>query len=167
MNARYGVPWLPLDALKMALHHGAPSLGVHPDQDDVATADRMWPFVEPVLDHLLFEGRDHLVEGVDLRPATVADYIADMGSRVRTCFLGYPDIDVGTKVDQVAAHRGPPTDWLHRRGPYEVRRYLQVSLSVSRHLRDERARVGLPFIDTGRDFVAGLEKAEAVLTSPD
>jgi hypothetical protein len=31
MRASHGVPWFALDALKMGLHLGAPSFGVHPD----------------------------------------------------------------------------------------------------------------------------------------
>jgi hypothetical protein len=42
----HGIPWFPLDALKMSLYLGAPSLGVDPGDDDLETADRMWPFIK-------------------------------------------------------------------------------------------------------------------------
>jgi hypothetical protein len=83
MRARHNVPWFPLDALKMGLHLGAPSLGVHPDDDDLETADRMWPIVRGALENLIFDGRDYLVEGVNLRPATVAGFIAETEAPVR------------------------------------------------------------------------------------
>ena len=162
MGRRHGVPWFPLDALKMALHRGAPALGVVPDGDDPATADAMWPFTETVLDHLVFEGRDYLVEGVNLRPAAVAAFIADSVD-VRAVFLGYPDVDLAAKAEAVAAFAGPPTDWLLRTGPAHVAHYLGVSRELSRRLRDECAAVGLPFVDTGRDFTAGLSAAEEAL----
>ena len=68
MRARHGVPWFPLDALKMGLHFGAPSLGIHPDDDDLETADRMWPIIKGALEHLIWDGRDYLVEGDNLCP---------------------------------------------------------------------------------------------------
>ncbi len=77
MGERHGIPWFSLDALKMGLHLGAPSLGIAPDADDLDTADLMWPIVEPILDHAIFDRRDYLVEGVNLRPQTVARLIAD------------------------------------------------------------------------------------------
>lgn len=160
---RRGVPWFPLDALKMGLHLGAPALGIHPADEDLATAGRLWPIVAGLLDHLVFEGRDYLVEGVNLRPATVADYIADTDTPVRACFLGYPDVDLAAKAAEVARHPGPPTDWLHRTGPATVRRTLAANRALSRALRDECAATGIPFIDTGIAFTTALADAERAL----
>ncbi|MCB8829211.1 hypothetical protein LJD47_29795, partial [Escherichia coli] len=77
MCARHGVPWFTLDALKMGLHLGARSLGVLPGADDLGTADQMWPIIEPILDHAIFDRRDYLVEGVNLRPQAVARFIQE------------------------------------------------------------------------------------------
>jgi hypothetical protein len=163
MRARHGVPWFTLDALKMGLYLGAPSLGVHPDDDDLETADRMWPFVKGALEHLVFDGRDYLVEGVNLRPQTVLQFIQDTETPVRACFLGYPDTDIETKAAQVAQHTALPNDWLHRTGPDNVRRYLEISRSLSRRLREECGALGIPFVDTGVDFDKGITSAELAL----
>lgn len=163
MRLRHSVPWFALDALKMGLARGAPSLGVDPDHDDLATADLLWPIVEPLLDHLLFDGRDYLIEGVNLRPETIAAFIRDTDAPVRACFLGYPAIDVEAKAAHVARHTGIPTDWLHRTGAANVRRYLAISRSMSTALQRACAATGLPFIDTGDDFHAALADAERVL----
>jgi predicted kinase len=163
MRARHGVPWFPLDALKMGLHLGAPSYGVHPDEDDLETADCMWPIVKGVLEHLIFDGRDYLIEGVNLRPQTVAKFVEQADEPVRTCFLGYPDVGIEAKAAQVARYAGLPNDWLHRTGPDNVRRYLEVSRSLSRRLREDCATLGIPFFDMGADFHAGVESAERAL----
>jgi 2-phosphoglycerate kinase len=164
MRARHGVPWFTLDALKMGLYLGAPPLGVIPSADDLATADLMWPVVEPILDHAVFDGRDYLVEGVNLRPATIAGCIADGDPPVRACFLGYPNVDLEEKAEAVARYAGPPRDWLHQTGAENVRRYLDVSRRLSCELRDECASVDIPFIDTGGDFDAALNAAESLLS---
>jgi hypothetical protein len=166
MRARHGVPWFTLDALKMGLYLGAPSLGVHPDDDDLETADRMWPFVKGALEHLVFDGRDYLVEGVNLRPQTVLQFIQDTETPVRACFLGYPDTDIETKAAQVAQYTALPNDWLHRTGPDNVRRYLEISRSLSRRLREECGALGIPFVDTGGDFERGIASAELALLDP-
>jgi len=166
MRARHGVPWFTLDALKMGLHLGAPSLGIHPDDDDLETADRMWPIIKGALEHLIWDGRDYLVEGDNLRPRTVAEFISETDTPIRACFLGYPDVVIETKAMHVAQHTGPPSDWLNRTGPDNVRRYLERSRSLSRRLHEECATLGIPFFDTGGDFHAGVSSAELALIDP-
>ncbi|WP_331684611.1 hypothetical protein [Consotaella aegiceratis] len=165
MRAQHGIPWFPLDALKMGLHLGAPTLAVDPEAADLGTADQIWPIVEPILDHLIFDGRDYLVEGVNLRPQTVARFIQESDQPVRACFLGYPDITIEAKALEVARHTGLPNDWLHRTGPDNVRRYIGVSRDLSRLLRFDCEALGIPFVDTGADFSAGIDAAERVLFS--
>jgi hypothetical protein len=163
IRARHGVPWFPLDALKMGLHLGAPSVGVHPDDDDMETADRMWPIVRGALENLIFDGRDFLVEGVNLRPATVADFIKETEAPVRTCYLGYPEVAIESKAADVARFAGLPNDWLNRTGPENVRRYIEYCRTQSRRLRTDCHTFGIPFFDTGADFEGGLTSAELAL----
>jgi hypothetical protein len=166
MRAHHGVPWFSLDALKMGLHLGAPSLAVHPDDDDLETADRIWPIVKGVIEHLIWDGRHYLVEGANLRPQTIADFIKNNDTPIRACFLGYPDVAIETKAMHVAQHTGVPKDWLNRTGPDNVHRYLEVSRSLSRRLRDDCASLNIPFFDTGVDFLKGITSAELALTEP-
>ena len=166
IRGNHNVPWFPLDALKMGLHLEAPSMGVHPDDDDLETADRMWPVVKGTIENLLFDGRDYLIEGNNLRPTTIAEFIKATEEPMRACFLGYPDISIETKAAQVAGHAGLPNDWLNRTGPDNVRRYLEICRSLSRRLRDDCDSLGVPFFDTGADFKGSLASAEFALIKP-
>jgi hypothetical protein len=159
LRRRRGVPWFPLDALKMGLFLGAPSLAVHPDDPDLETADRLWPIVRAMIDNLAFDGRDYLVEGVNLRPQTVLDFRETSGLPVRICFLGYPELTVATKAEHVAAYAGSPNDWLSDKGADYILPYLEGCIRRSRELRHACDELGLPFFDTGSDFEAGLAMA--------
>lgn len=163
---RHGVPWFPLDALKMGLHLGAPSLEVRPDDNDLATADRMWPIIKGIFEHLLWDGRDYLVEGNNLRPRTVATFISETDGPIRTCFLGYPQVDIEAKARRVEQYTAIPTDWLARTGSHNVRRYLEEGRAQSRRLQEDCAALGIPFFDTGDDFLAGIASAEHALMRP-
>jgi hypothetical protein len=66
----------------------------------------------------------------------------------------------------VAQHTGLPNDWLNRTGPDNVRRYLEMSRSLSRRLREDCATLGIPFFDTGVDFHGGIASAELALIDP-
>ncbi|MGQ7440711.1 hypothetical protein ACTGZS_12525, partial [Streptococcus suis] len=97
-------------------------------------------------DHAIFDRRDYLVEGVNLRPQAVARFIQEADQPVRACFLGYPNIPIEDKAVAVAGHTRPPTDWLHRTGIENVRRYLKVSQQLSRQLRDDCLVFDIPFV---------------------
>jgi len=163
MRTRHGVPWFALDALKMGLFLGAPDLGVHPEHDDLATADLMWPILRPMLENLIFDGRDYLVEGVNLRPETVAAFRSETEAPVSTVFLGYPEIDLAAKRRQVADGAGQYNDWLNRMGEAYIAEYLEESRRFSAHLQGECARLELPFVDTAGDLATALARAEGYL----
>jgi predicted kinase len=163
LRRRRGVPWFPLDALKMGLFLGAPVLAVHPDDPDLETADRMWPVVQPMIENLVFAGRDYLFEGVNLRPETVVAFARDCEVEVRICFLGYPDLTAAAKAALVAAHPNEPNDWLSRRGADYILPYLEGCIRRSRVLRATCEGLGVPFFDTGADFEGGVERALAFL----
>jgi hypothetical protein len=160
IRIRRGVAWFPLDALKMGLFLGAPQLGVHPEHDDLETADRMWPIVRGLIENLQFDGRPYVVEGVNLRPETVAEFIAETDEPVAACFLGYPSITVGEKERDVARYTGAPNDWLNRMTPDYQRSYLDRCVRASAALRECCARLGFAFFDTGSGFDDALERAE-------
>src|SRR5580698_10558654 len=128
MRMRHGVSWFPLDALKMGLYLGAPELGVHPEHDDLETADRIWPIVRGLIEHLIFDGRDYLVEGVNLRPETVAAFMVDTHEPIAACFLGYPGLTLAAKRTQVEALAGAPNDWLNRAGEPYITTFLEGCL---------------------------------------
>jgi hypothetical protein len=163
VRARLGASWFPLDALKMGLYLGAPSLGVHPDTEDMITADAMWPIVKGLVENLMFHGRPSVVEGVNLRPSTVAGFVAENPDEIRAVFLGYPDLTAAAKAAFVANYANQPKDWLSNKGAAYILPYLETCVSNSRTLRDECAALGLPFFDTGANFEGGLAAAEAAL----
>lgn len=165
MRVRHGVPWFPLDALKMGLFRGAPQLGVDPEHDDLETAELMWPIIRPLLENLIFDGRDYLVEGVNLPPDGVAAFRAEAESRVATVFLGYPDLDPAAKRRQVADGAGGYNDWLNRQTESYILEYLEESRRFSARLRDDCVRLGLRFVDTGGDLDPALALAERWLTA--
>jgi len=160
LRVRHGVPWFPLDALKMGLFLGAPQMGVHPEHEDLETADRLWPIVKGLIENLIFDGRPYLVEGVNLRPDTVGAFLAETDAPVAACFLGYPDMPAETKTRFVAAHAGQPNDWLNRMGPDYVAGYLDQCKRLSQRLSDDCGRLGLAFFDSGADFEGALAAAE-------
>ena len=165
LRRRVGVPWFPLDALKMGLFLGAPGLKVHPDDDDLETADRLWPVARPMIENLIFDGRDYLFEGVNLRPSTVAAFVRELDVPTGVCFLGYPHLSAQAKAEQVARFAGGPNDWLSDKDDDSILDYLEGCRRRSAELANDCAEHHLAFFDTGGDFEAGLAAAESHLVA--
>jgi hypothetical protein len=159
----HGVPWFPLDALKMGLYEGAPELGVDPNADDLFTADQLWPIVRGLIQHFIVDGRDYLIEGVSLRPVTVAEIIADNKTKIRACFLGYPGLSPDVKADFINRFDGLPNDWLSTMGAEFIEHHIHRCIRVSADLQRECACLDIPYFDTGQNFEPGLRAAEQAL----
>jgi hypothetical protein len=143
----------------MGLFEGAPSLRVHPGDPDLETADRLWPIVRSMIENPIFDGRDYLVEGVNLRPQSVHDFSGQWPGVVRACFLGYPRMTPQAKAAQVSRHAGGPNDWLSDKGSDYILPYLEGCIARSGELRHACESLGIPFFDTGEDFEVGLGEA--------
>jgi hypothetical protein len=145
------------------LFHGAPALGIDPNADDLLTADKLWPIVRGLLQHLTVDSRDYLVEGVSLRPAPVAGMIAESGTNIRACFLGYPGLKSEAKANLVRRFGGLPNDWLNTMGAEFVEEHLPRCADISIDFQSECAGLDLPFFDTGQDFETAMRAAEHAL----
>lgn len=155
-----------LDVLRMGLSQGAPSLGLDPERNDLDEADLLWPIVLPMCRNLIGCGRDYCVEGACLRPQQAAEIIAASPGRVRACFLGYPHMDPATKASLIKRHTDGPNNWTATATDNEILAIAEFGISMSGLLRDSCQMLGLPFVDTGLDFEAGLLAAEESLLMP-
>ena len=163
MNNKFGVPWLSLDALRWGLGKAAPILGIDSDNDDREDAERIWPIIEAMAENILFDGRDYLMEGVCLTPQQAASLISSRPQEVRACFLGYPHVDLSDKVTATMRYEGP-NDWLRRLGVERATGFLSGAIQRSATLRSECDSVGIPFIDTGSNYLQGIDDAVNALT---
>jgi hypothetical protein len=162
--ARHKVPWFSIDALRMGLHEGAPSLGLDPANHDLADIDRLWPIIRGMSNNLLYQGPDYCIEGALMRPDQAAELMACQPGRVRACFLGYPGMETAAKFERVRQHAGGANDWLSHRPFEEIEAFLLQQVQLSAILQASACAVGIPFFDTGEDFMAGLDAAERSLT---
>jgi hypothetical protein len=161
--ARHKVPWFSLDALRIGLHEGAPALGLDPAGHDLADTDRLWPIIRAMSNNLLYQGPDYCIEGASMRPGQVAELMAREPGRVRACFLGYPGLDPAAKIERVLQHAGGTNDWLSLKPIDEIEAFLVEQVKLSAKLQASACDAGIPFFDTGKDFMAGLDAAERSL----
>lgn len=90
-----------LDMLKMGLHHAVPSVGVDPSAPSVDVAEKMWPLIRAMAENALESNVECIFEGDMIVPKHAAELRAVGGEKVRSCFVGYLDIEPRQKCAEI------------------------------------------------------------------
>ena len=91
------IPFFSLDYLMMGLHHGAPALGVDPNQPEWIVAPKVWQVCQPMLVAMLENGEEYCVEGFAITPGHADQMFKLFPDDLRACFLGYCTVDLDEK----------------------------------------------------------------------
>ena len=157
------IPLLSLDTLKMGLHHAVPSLGLDASADPSEVGERMWPLVRAMAENVLESGVDYVFEGDMVLPYQAAELQSLGGESVRSCFVGYGDIDPGRKLADIRHNSGLPNDWLNEHDDEYVLDLVEYGIRFSRDLSEQCSRLGLTYFDGSVDFAATVDEVVAYL----
>ena len=158
------VPWFSLDALRVGLTKGAPSLRLDLTRDDLEEAESLWPIVRELIENILFWDVDYLIEGSCLLPGAVAKLMQDRGDKeIRAIFLGSPGLSAEQKLALMDANRVGGNDWLKDEPDFVRLGHARRAVRDSSLLQRLAAESALPFFDTGADFATALDEAAAYL----
>ncbi len=161
-----GLPYLSLDYLMMGLVTGAPELRVEPEEDELVTAERMWPVVRALASAMAEDALDYLLEGVQLHPQRVAEFAAARPGYVRACFLGYAETTPRAKLAELRTAGGGLEDWLRHYGDARALAEMERLIALSARLRDECNLVGLPYVEMVGDREAAAMRVFSLLGAP-
>ena len=158
-----GIPFFPLDLLMMGFVNGMPEMGVDSEADERIIARQLWPVVRGMAQALDEDRIDYLFEGAQLLPQDVEALCQAVEGRARAVFLGYADLDPQAKLRQIRQYGGGLDDWMRHYDDVRVLEEVQRIINQSRWLRDECARLGLGYIETGLDLAETVDKAVSYL----
>lgn len=146
---RTSAGWFSIDALRQAN-------AKLPCEDQ---APALWPLVRGMIHEYLFYDVPYVFEGGSLSVEQLAEATRLNARRVRCCVLGFVDISVAAKVEEIRTYAGSPNDWLKGADDEKVAVWVTEMIANSRKLRADCADQGVPFIDTGRSFREAMEEA--------
>ena len=153
------VPYLSLDWLMMGVNDGIPEYGIHHLLWPNEIAEKMWPFVQGMLDSMLVDDMDYVVEGEAMLPQLVADLIEQHPDKVKVVFLGYTEIDVKDKAALVKKYSDGDNDWLTNESDEYIRDHIGNMIAYSKTIKEGCKNHGLPYFDTSEDFPEAIEAA--------
>ena len=155
---RKNIPFFSLDYLMMGLHHGAPDLGVDPNQPEAIVAPKVWQVSKPMLVAMLENGEEYCVEGFAITPDHT-DHLCELfPDNLRACFLGYCTIDLEEKWRNEGRYRENNT-WLLELSHDEALVQLENMQQESISLRERCLQKGYPFFDTSQAFNQAIDQA--------
>jgi 2-phosphoglycerate kinase len=159
-----GVGYLSLDYLKMGLYRGVPELGVVID-DDLKTASQLRPIVEGMVRTFVENKEDYLIEGLYALPEYASALREELGHEVRSCFIGYAEIDTAEKIQLMRKYvREEDYDWMSE-DDEEAARNVEYLKSFSTMIQDECAKYELKYFES-RDYGETVKDVVRYLTEP-
>jgi hypothetical protein len=155
-------PYLSLDVVKMGLVNGVPEYGVDPEESTSAVAEKLWPLVRAMAVNMLETNVHYIIEG-EILPHHAVELAGRFPGMVRACFLGYADVEPEQKLREIREFAGQPNDWTEYSSDEYVLDVIRESIVFSRSLREECARLKIPYFDTSREFLPTLDRAAEYL----
>ncbi len=157
------VAYFPTDILMMGLAKAMPALDLKPSDSAKKRAPIMWPTLRGMAVPILENGEEYLIEGDVLMPAHVVELRERFGAAIKSCFLGYANVDSRTKVRDIRRHAAESRDWTNDCDDSHLLRIVEEFKSLSEQLRIECAECELAYFDGSTDFLAAIDQAAAYL----
>ncbi|MHB0875813.1 MAG: hypothetical protein ACYC5O_07190 [Anaerolineae bacterium] len=162
----HGVPYFSIDTLMMGLANGAPEFGLDPNDSGEVRGEKLWPILRAMVVNLLEEVETHpayLMEGDELLPGYVAEFLRAYPGQVKACFIGYTDVDAAAKLADI---RRTDTTWMDWAGDEAALASVVEAVEFSRYVARECAVYGIPYFDCSRSPASAVAAALNCLLAP-
>ncbi|NNL57615.1 MAG: hypothetical protein HKO71_07670 [Pseudomonadales bacterium] len=164
--AQKNLPYLSLDWLVMGFTNGVPEYGLHDKLMPDEIAERIWPFLQAMLDNMLFAEVDYVIEGEAILPELITGLLKKYPGQIKIGFLGYADVDRQQKFNVIKTYRNEKDDyWLLSESDNYIYQHIDNMITFSRRLEKDCAKYGMDYFETASDFMGVLERAKKLLLS--
>jgi hypothetical protein len=145
------IPYFPMDALFGALANGAPELGVRYEDSLIERPDKMWPITKHLFNSFFNEEGEFLIEGDSILPSQINE-MAMAQKPVKSCFIGYTELNKDEKLGLVRKHHQGDIDWTRKISDEEMFTMIDEMIEFSKFLKEECAKYDIKYFDISYDF---------------
>jgi hypothetical protein len=162
---RRQIPYMSLDWLVMGFTDGLPQYGIHDKLMPDEIAEKIWNFFKPICENMTWAGIDYVIEGEAILPGLIHEFIAEHPDEVEICFLGFTDIDIEQKLQDIRNHSIGKGDWLVKEPDDYIRDHIKNMVNHSRMIKEGCEQHNLRYFDTAMNFMDSIEEATEYLLS--
>lgn len=159
---KYNIPYFSLDLVYMGFQGGFPEIGIDKEEKFGPTrAKIMWPFVRKMLEFIIENNEDYIIEGVFIIPEQVTE-IQNLYSNtfIKSCFIGYKDINVSQKVREIKDNPNHPHNWLKNSSRHFIKHVIHTHKIYSQYLYKECVKYNIKYFESSEGFSETLFSAE-------
>ena len=157
------IAYLSLDWIMMGFTRGLPQYGIHDKLMPDEIAIKLWRFLRPMLESMVWSGIDYVVEGEAVLPELIQEFVQENRGGVAVCFLGYTDIDIAKKLQQIRKFSLKEKDWLAKENDRYICEHIQNMVRYSSLIKRESEERGFRYFDTSVDILASVKEAKEYL----
>jgi 2-phosphoglycerate kinase len=167
LMTKTGIPCFSLDVLMIGLANGLPEYGINPDDPEFRNAEKMWPILRSMLINMIETGTECIVEGYTIFPEHVNEIMSLFPEHVKSCFLGYAEINPEKKLEEIRKYSDLPNDWAKTTSDRDVLELIKRSIRYSRFLKTECEKYEILYFDQSEDFTSTKRRVIEYLDNQD
>ena len=165
LSKEKGLSYFSIDWLVMGFTNGLSEYGIHdllfPDE----IAERAWNFLKAMFESMLWEEVDYIIEGEALLPELVVELFEKHPNQIKICFVGFTNIDIEKKVDDIKHFSESEKDWLTDKPDEYIKDHVQNMITHSLKIKQSCEEHNVAYFDTSTDFIGTIEQVIEYLES--
>ena len=159
------IPYMSLDWLMRGFTNGMPQLGIHDKLFPDEIAKRLWSFFKAMCESMLYLEIDYIIEGEAMLPELIQELLDIYPDKIKICFVGYTDIDIDQKAQDIKTYSTRRGDWLTKESDDYIYDHIDNMVTHSRKIRDGCEKYNMTYFDTSTNFMDAIENAKNYLLS--
>ena len=159
------IPYMSLDWLMMGFTNGMPQLGIHDKLFPDEIAKRLWSFFKAMCESMLYLEIDYIIEGEAMLPELIQELLDKYPDKIKICFVGYTDIDIDQKAQDIKTYSTRKDDWLTKESDDYIYDHIDNMVTHSRKIKDDCEKYNMSYFDTSTNFMDAIENAKNYLLS--
>ncbi|MFD1613683.1 hypothetical protein [Gelatiniphilus marinus] len=163
LASQKGISYLSLDWLVMGFTNGIPEYGLHhmllPDE----IAKKIWGFFKAIVESMLWNDVDYIIEGEAILPELIIELFNKHPNKLKICFLGFADISVDKKVEEIKEFSCGKKDWLIDKSDKYMRNHVKNMMAHSKTIKASCNKHNLRYFDVSKNFVTAINNAMCYL----
>lgn len=158
------IPYLSTDTLMMGFTNGLPELKINDKMWPDEIAVKMWPFIRAMAENMIYNHQDYIIEGEALLPSEVKCFTEMHLRNVKSCFIGFDNVDIHQKILEVKNHANHDNDWLVSLSDEEISSHIKNMIGFSHKIKLECSDVGLNYFSPSKNFERFIDDVVLVLS---